>query len=285
MTTTVALNDGTAIPQIGLGVYQVTRAGACEAAVSTALRSGYRLIDTASVYGNERAVGRGISDSGIPRQDILLTTKLWPSDYSPRRVGDAITGALTRLGTDYIDLMLLHQPVGDITSAWHALEDAVDAGLIRSIGVSNFATADLTALLRTARIRPAVDQIELHPYWQQTELLPFLRAEGIVPQAWYPLGHGSSDLLSEPAVTAPAARLGVSPVQVVLRWHIQSGYVAIPRSTNPAHIASNLDVFGFTLPEDEMAAINGLGRDRPLFRTPRWVLSAVQRRIRPRQLA
>lgn len=283
MTSTAALNDGTAIPQIGLGVYQVTRAGACEAAVSTALRSGYRLIDTASVYGNERAVGRGIADSGIPRDDIVLTTKLWPSDYSPRRVGDAITGALTRLGTDHIDLMLLHQPVGDVTSAWRALEDAVDAGHIRSIGVSNFSTSDLTSLLRTARIRPAVDQVELHPYWQQAELLPFLRAEGIIPQAWYPLGHGSADLLHEPAVTTPATRHGVSPVQVVLRWHVQSGFVAIPRSTNPAHIAANLDVFGFTLTEDEMAALNGLGRDRPLFRTPRWVLSAVQRHIRPRQ--
>jgi diketogulonate reductase-like aldo/keto reductase len=151
--------------------------------------------------------------------------------------------------------------------------------------VSNFSVAELRTLLGTARIRPVVNQVELHPYWQQPDLLPFLRAEGIVPQAWYPLGHGSPALLAEPAVTAAAARLGRSPVQVILRWHVQHGFVAIPRSTNPAHQVANLDVFDFALTDAEMAAIDALGGDRPLMRTPRWVLSGVQRHIRPRQLA
>jgi diketogulonate reductase-like aldo/keto reductase len=285
MTTTAPLADGTAMPQIGLGVYQVTRAGACEAAVRSALQAGYRLLDTAAVYGNERAVGRGIAASGVPRDEILLTTKIWPSDYAYPRARAAITAALDRLGTDHVDLMLLHQPVGDVPGAWRALEEAVDAGTIRSLGVSNFSADDLRTLLRTARIRPVVDQVELHPYWQQADLLPFLRAEGIVPEAWYPIGHGATDLLAEPAITAAATRLGRSPVQVILRWHVQHGFVAIPRSTNPAHIAANLDVFDFALSEQEMAAIDTLGRDRPLMRTPRWVLSGVQRFIRPRQLA
>jgi diketogulonate reductase-like aldo/keto reductase len=196
MTTTAPLADGTAMPQIGLGVYQVTRAGACEAAVRSALQAGYRLLDTAAVYGNERAVGRGIAASGVPRDEILLTTKIWPSDYAYPRARAAITAALDRLGTDHVDLMLLHQPVGDVPGAWRALEEAVDAGTIRSLGVSNFSADDLRTLLRTARIRPVVDQVELHPYWQQADLLPFLRAEGIVPEAWYPIGHGATDLLA-----------------------------------------------------------------------------------------
>ena len=171
--------------------------------------------------------------------------------------------------------MLLHQPVGDVPSAWRAMEDAMDAGTVRAIGVSNFTVSDLEALLPTARIAPVVNQVELHPHWQQAELLPYLADHGIVAEAWYPLGHGSSKLLGEPAIEGAAEAHGKSAVQVILRWHVQRGFVAIPKSTNPAHIAANLDVFDFELTPAEMAAIDGLGKDRPMFRMPRWVKATV----------
>ncbi|BDZ64746.1 aldo/keto reductase [Agromyces mangrovi Wang et al. 2018] len=284
MHHTISLNDGTELPQIGLGVYLVTDVDICEASVTQAIDSGYRLIDTATVYRNERAVGRGIRASGVPRDQIVVTTKIWPSDYGARRTRAAIERSLDRLGTGRIDLLLLHQPVGDVAGAWAAMEDAVDRGDVGSIGVSNFTAEDLRPLLASARVRPAVDQVELHPYWRQPDLLPFLAAEGIVPQAWYPLGHGSTELLAEPAVTRPAERTGRSPVQVVLRWHVQSGIIALPKSTNPAHIAANLDIFDFELEPAEMAAIDALGRSRPMYRAPRWALSALARLGTPPQL-
>ncbi|WP_084104762.1 aldo/keto reductase [Demequina sp. NBRC 110056] len=267
---TIALSDGSTLPSIGFGVFQVTDVDQCEASVAAALDAGYRLLDTAAVYRNERAVGRGVRASGVSRDEVVVTTKLWPADFG-RRTPRAIERSLERLGTGHIDLMLLHRPHGDVAAAWRALEDAVDRGQIRSIGVSNFSVRDLTTLMAGARIRPAVNQVEFHPYWQQTDLLPFLAAEGIVPQAWYPLAHGARQLLDEPALRGIAERLGVSEVQVVLRWHVQRDVVPLPKSTSPAHIASNLDVFGFELSPEDMAAIDGLGRDRPLYRVPRWV--------------
>jgi diketogulonate reductase-like aldo/keto reductase len=274
MIPSVPLSNGLEMPQLGLGVYLVSDVAVCEASVQTALEAGYRLLDTAVLYRNERAVGRGIRASGVPRDDIFVTTKLWPSQFRYEKAGPAIDGCLERLGTGHIDLLLLHQPVGDVRGAWRALEEAVDAGKVRSIGVSNFSAGDLDKLLAGARIAPVVNQVELHPYWQQPALLPALERHDIVAEAWYPLGHGSQKLLAEPAVTAPAAAHGKSAVQVVLRWHLQRGFVAIPKSTNAAHIVSNLDVFDFELTEAEMAGINALGTDRPMMRVPRWAMSA-----------
>ncbi|HKT57868.1 MAG TPA: aldo/keto reductase [Microbacterium sp.] len=284
MVTSIPLSNGLHMPQIGLGVYLVTDVAECEASVKAALESGYRLIDTAALYRNERAVGRGIRASGVPRDEIFLTTKLWPSQYGPQKSRVAIDECLDRLDSGYVDLLLLHQPVGDVPSAWRALEDAVDAGKVRAIGVSNFRVDDLEKLLPTARIAPVVDQVELHPHWQQPALLPYLRQHGIVPEAWYPLGHGSRKLLGEPAIVAAAAAHGISPVQVVLRWHVQRGFVAIPKSTNPAHIAANLDVFDFALTDAEMAGIDALGTEKPMFRMPRWVMSVVMPMARSRPL-
>jgi diketogulonate reductase-like aldo/keto reductase len=282
MTTSLALSNGLRMPQIGLGVYLVSDVAVCEASVRTALRAGYRLIDTAFVYRNEAAVGRGIRSSGVPRDEIFVTTKLWPADYGYEKAEAAIGGSLERLDCGPIDLLLLHQPVGDVRGAWRAMEEAVDNGVVRSIGVSNFTVDDLEKLLPEARIAPVVDQVELHPHWQQPELLPYLAEKGIVAEAWYPIGHGSKKLLEEPAVVAPASAHGKSTVQVILRWHVQRGFVAIPKSTNPAHIAANLDVFDFELSPAEMAAIDALGKDRPMFRMPRWLMSAVMPLARPR---
>jgi 2,5-diketo-D-gluconate reductase A len=285
MTTSVQLSDGFRMPQLGLGVFLMSDIAVCESSVKAALLAGYRLIDTAIAYRNERAVGRGIRGSGVAREEIFLTTKLWASHYRYEKAGVAIAESVERLGSGYLDLMLLHQPVGDIAGAWRAMEEAVDQGLVRSIGVSNFTVSDLEDLLPRARITPVVNQVELHPYWQQAELLPFLSSHGIVAEAWYPLGHGSKSLLSEPAVLAAAERHAKSPVQIILRWHIQRGFVAIPKSTDPDHIAANIDVFDFVLAPDEMSAIDALGRDRPMFRMPRWAMAAVMPLVRPRQRA
>lgn len=284
MVTSIPLSNGHRMPQLGLGVYLVTDVAVCEASVKTALETGYRLIDTAALYRNERAVGRGIRASDVPRDEIFLTTKLWPSQYGPEKSRTAIGECLERLDCGYVDLLLLHQPVGDVPAAWRALEDAVDAGTVRSIGVSNFRVDDVDKLLGYARIAPVVDQVELHPHWQQPELLPYLRRHGIAAEAWYPLGHGSRKLLDEPAIVTAAAAHGKTPVQVVLRWHVQRGFVAIPKSTNPAHIAANLDVFDFELTDAEMAGIDALGTDRPLFRMPRWLMSTVMPLARSRPL-
>ena len=284
MVASIPLSSGTRMPQLGLGVYLVTDVALCESSVRSALGSGYRLIDTAAIYRNERAVGRGIRSSGVPRDEVFLTTKLWPSDYGYDRTRAAIGGAVERLDCGPLDLLLLHQPVGDVTGAWRAMEDAVDQGVVRAIGVSNFTVSDLERLLAAARIPPAVDQVELHPYWQQPDLLPYLATHAIVPEAWYPLGHGSKKLLAEPGIVGAAAAHGKSAVQVVLRWHVQRGFVAIPKSTNPAHIAANIDLFDFALSPAERASIDALGKDRPMLRLPRWMMAATMPLARPRPL-
>ena len=285
MTTSVRLSNGHWMPQIGLGVYLVSDVAVCESSVQSALKVGYRLVDTAIAYRNERAVGRGIRSSGVSREEIFVTTKLWPSYYKYDKARVAIAESVERLDSGYVDLLLLHQPVGDIHGAWRAMEEAVDEGTVRSIGVSNFTVADLDDLLPTARITPVVDQVELHPHWQQPELLPYLSSHGIVAEAWYPLGHGSKALLTEPAVMAAATEHGKSAVQIILRWHVQRGFVAIPKSTDPDHIAANLDVFDFGLTDTEMSAINALGKDRPMFRMPRWAMAATMPLARPRPRA
>lgn len=282
MTLSVTLADGRTMPQLGLGVFLVSDTAECEASVRTALQAGYRLIDTAFAYRNEAAVGRGIRSSGVARDEIFLTTKLWPSEYPYEKAQAAIGGALERLDCGPIDLLLLHQPAGDIPGAWRAMEDAVDAGVVRSIGVSNFTVDDLEKLNRTSRRKPVVNQVELHPYFQQPDLLPYLMANDIVAEAWYPIGHGSKKLLAESAVVDAAVRHGRSPVQVILRWHMQRGFVAIPKSTNPDHIRSNIDIFDFALTDAEVAAIDALGKDRPMLRIPRWLMSAALPHVRPR---
>jgi 2,5-diketo-D-gluconate reductase A len=280
----VILNNNVKMPPIGLGVFLVSDVSECERSVEAALRAGCRLIDTAAVYRNERAVGRGVVASGVPRGEIFLTTKVWVTDYGYEKTKASTARSLERLGTDYVDLMLLHQAFSDIRGSWRALEEAVADGTVRSIGVSNFKIDDLKKLFTYANIPPALDQVERHPYFQQKGLAAFLAKTDIAGEAWYPIGHGSKKLLTEPVFADLGNKYGKSPVQVILRWHIQSHFIPIPKSTDPRHIEQNMNVFDFTLTGEEMARISDLDRNRPRFRIPRWALRPLARLGRTRDL-
>ena len=265
------LNNGYAIPPLGNGVFMIPDHEECKNSVKAALEAGYRLIDTAQLYKNEKAVGEAIKESGIPREEIFLTTKIWPSNYGYEKAKRAIQASLDTLGVDYIDLMLLHQQLEDYIGAWKALEEAVGEGKIRSIGISNFKINTVQKLLDVAKIKPVVDQVECHPYFQQNELRAFLKKNDILLEAWYPIGHGDKKMLSDPVLAEIATAHGKSIVQVILRWHMQVGNIAIPKSTNPAHIKSNLEIFDFALSEEEMKKIGVLDKNRGYYNLPDWV--------------
>lgn len=262
----ITLNNGVAIPQVGLGTYQLSSEDA-QASTTYALDNGYELIDTANFYVNERGVGRGMRASSKAREDIFLETKIWPSSYESET---AIDETLERLGTDYIDLLLLHQYAGDIRTGYRHLEEAYKAGKVRAIGISNFPIEGLRRLLGESEIKPSLIQVECHPYFPQTELKALLKEHNIALQAWYPLGgRGNASIMSEPVIEEIAKIHGKSPAQVILRWHVQLGHSIVPGSKTPSHIAENLDLFNFELTNEEMAQINGLDKGEPIFqRTP-----------------
>ena len=257
------LNNGFRMPMAGIGVFTFTPAEA-QSAVENALRDGIRLIDTANAYQNERGTGRAIRSSGVAREDIFLVTKLWPSVYESE---SAVDDTLRRLGTDYIDLLFLHQPTENWKAGYRNVEKAVRAGKVRSIGISNFdVLPGLTAeALRFAEIKPQAVQVEAHPYYPQTELKKLLAADGIGLMAWYPLGHGDKSLMKEPIFVRLAEKYGKTSAQVILRWHIQSGNVVIPGSRNPAHIRDNFDLFDFSLSDAEMEEIAALDREQRYY--------------------
>lgn len=263
--TYITLNDGNRIPQFGLGVYMVPAGEETETAVRTALDMGYRHIDTAHAYQNERSVGKAIGESGVPREEIWVTSKLWPSEYGEGTTAEAIDKMLSRLGTGYIDLLLLHQQFGDYLGAWRDMERAVDAGKVRSIGLSNFESDRLEEVLAAATIKPAVLQVECHPYYQQNALKERLAPYGTALESWYPLGHGDAGLLAEPLFTALADKYGKTPAQIILRWHIQEGTIVFPKTTNPAHLRENIDIFDFALTDEEMGEIRALDRGMRYF--------------------
>ncbi|MDY4678421.1 MAG: aldo/keto reductase, partial [Bifidobacterium tsurumiense] len=267
----VTLSNGENIPTLGLGTYRLSSEEARQS-VARALQHGYRLIDTANFYMNEKAVGQGIAESGVPREEIFLTSKIWPSNYRKDKAAKAIDSTLHRLNVDYLDLLLLHQPVGKYTEAWVALEDAVRAGKVKSIGLSNFIDKDLDRILDQATIKPALVQAESHPYWQRHESRARLSKLGIAMEAWYPLGSANSKVLNEPIFKELAERYHKSVVQVILRWHIQAGNIVIPGSKNPAHIDSNFNIFDFELTEEDMAAIAQLDQNKSFLNVPKWVL-------------
>lgn len=264
--TRITLNNGVAIPRVGLGTYQLSSEDA-QASTTYALDNGYELIDTANFYVNERGVGRGMRASSKAREDIFLETKIWPSSYESET---AVEETLERLGTDYIDLLLLHQYAGDIRTGYRHLEEAYKAGKVRAIGISNFPIEGLRRLLGESEIKPSLIQVECHPYFPQTELKALLKEHNIALQAWYPLGgRGNASIMSEPVIEEIAKTHGKSPAQVILRWHVQLGHSIVPGSKTPSHIAENLDLFNFELTNEEMAQINGLDKGEPIFqRTP-----------------
>ena len=251
------LNNGLNMPMAGIGTFLLSPDEA-EASVLAALEDGYRLIDTANAYVNEKAVGRAMKKSGLKREEIFLETKLWPSFYEN---DDAVDKTLERLGTDTIDLLLIHQPAGNYVAGYRQMEKAYKEGKVKAIGLSNFNQGQIEEILGLCQVKPAVLQTEVHPYFQEQELKKFLSKEGMVIQAWYPLGHGDKALLEEPLFTELGKKYGKTNAQIILRWHIQDGNIVIPGSKNPAHIKDNFDLFDFSLTEEEMEKIAALDKN------------------------
>ncbi|BET68832.1 aldo/keto reductase [Opitutales bacterium ASA1] len=258
----VRLSGGVEMPWLGLGVFQMGSDAETARCVETAIRAGYRSIDTASVYGNERGVGAGIRAAGVPREEIFVTTKVWNDDVRAGRVEAAFAESLERLGLDYVDLYLLHWPIrGRIVEAWRAMQELHADGRARAIGVSNFLEGDLEEVFALGGVTPTVNQIEFHPYLQSPELVAFCRARDVQVEAWSPLMQAGA-ILRNPVLEGIARRLGRTVAQVVLRWNVQGGVVTIPKSVREARMIENSDVFGFELSDDDMAAIGGLDQGR-----------------------
>lgn len=255
------LNNGVKMPMAGIGTFLLSPDEA-EASVLSALQCGYRLIDTANAYVNEKAVGRAMKRSGLKREEIFLETKLWPSFYEQ---DDAVDKTLARLDTDYIDLLLIHQPAGNYIAGYRQMEKAYKEGKVRAIGLSNFNESQIREILEICEVKPSVLQSEVHPYSQEQALKQFLAQEGMVIQAWYPLGHGDKALINEPLFTELAQKYGKSNVQIILRWHIQDGNIVIPGSKNAEHIRDNFDLFDFSLSDEEMAKIAAMDQKKRYY--------------------
>lgn len=254
----IKLNDGNTIPTIGFGVFMIPNDGSTYNAVKEALAVGYRHIDTATAYFNEEEVGKAIKDSGIPREEIFVTSKLWLSHYGYERAKIGIERSLKKLGLDYIDLYLIHQPYGDVVGAWKAMEEAKAEGKLKSIGVSNMTPKIWNEFVPQFATKPAVNQIEFNPFFQQKEIREIMDKDDVRVEAWYPLGHGDASLLSNPVITGLAEKYGKNPGQICIRFEVQEGVITLPKSTNPERIKTNLEVFDFTLTDAEMTALRSL---------------------------
>lgn len=254
----VTLNNGVKMPMEGFGVFQVPEAAVCEQAVSDALAVGYRLIDTAAAYFNEEAVGAAIQKSGIAREELFLTTKLWIQDAGYESAKRAFQVSLDKLGTDYIDLYLIHQSMNDYYGAWRAMEEMYGEGRIRAIGICNFYPDRLTDLCLNAKVIPAVNQVELHPFFAQTGALENMKAFGVQPEAWGPMAEGKHGIFTHPVLTEIGAKHGKSAAQTALRWNVQRGVVIIPKSTHRERMEENFNIWDFSLSDEDMAAITAL---------------------------
>lgn len=273
----VKLNNGVEMPMVGIGTFMLSPDEA-EASCVSALQDGYQLIDTANAYVNEKAVGRAMRKSGIARGEIFLETKLWPSFYNQ---SDAVEKTLQRLDTDYIDLLLIHQPAGNYIAGYRLMEKAYKEGKVKAIGLSNFNEKQIREILSVCEIKPAILQTEIHPYSQENGLKEFLAKEGIVIQAWFPLGHGDAALIQEPVFSRMAEKYGKSNVQIILRWHVQAGNVVIPGSKNPDHIRDNFDLFDFELSAEEMKEIQALNQDKRYYTSTPEMLKGYAEMVPP----
>ena len=262
--TYLTMNSKYKIPQFGLGVYQIPGDAETEKACLEAFKLGYRHIDTAHAYQNERGVGAAVKKCGIPREEIFITSKLWVTDYGEKITPVAIDKMLDRLGLKYIDLLLLHQQVGDYIGAYKAMEKAVEQGKVKSIGISNF-EENLEDLLNHATIKPAVIQVECHPYWNQEDLRKKLEKYGTLIESWYPIGHGDKGLIGEEIFTKLAKKYNKTNVQIILIWHIQKKIIVFPKSTNPKNINENADIFDFQLTDEEVKEIDKMGKKKRFF--------------------
>lgn len=276
----VQLNNGILMPQFGLGTFLQPSDAVCEQSCRTALKAGYRHIDTAHAYNDEAGVGRAVKESGIPREEIWVTSKLWPNEYGEGKTAQAIDAMLERMQLDYIDLLYVHQPVGDFVGAWKDMEKAVAAGKVRALGISNFDANDevFNRIMEAATIKPAVLQMECHPYAQRLAVREKAKTHNIQVECWFPLGGAMSNgaLLKDPTIMEIAKAHGKTAAQVILRWHIQEGFSVIPGASNPDYIKENIDIFDFTLTDDEMAEMRGLNKERRFFNMS---LSDVKRMV------
>lgn len=259
----IMLNDGNKIPVVGFGVFMIPNDGSTYKAVREALDVGYRHIDTATAYFNEEEVGRAVRESGIPREEIFVTSKLWLSHYGYDRAKLGIERSLKKLGLDYIDLYLIHQPYGDVAGAWKAMEEAKTEEKLKSIGVSNMTPKIWNNFIPQFTVKPAVNQIEFNPFAQQKGIRELMARDDVKVEAWYPMGHGNEELLTNPVITKLAEKYGKNPGQICIRFEVQEGIITLPKSTKPKRIKTNLDVFDFTFTEGEMAELRSLDTGKP----------------------
>lgn len=249
------LSNGIKMPMEGFGVFQVPDPAVCEQAVLDAIASGYRLIDTAAAYMNEEAVGRAIAKCGVKREELFITTKLWVQDASYEGAKAALQTSLSKLGLDYLDLYLIHQPMGDYYGAWRDMEEAYKAGMVKAVGVCNFYPHVLADFCETVEIKPMVNQVELHPFFQQEDALDLMESYGVIPEAWGPFAEGNHGIFTHPVLTAIGQKHGKTAAQVALRWNLQRGVVVIPKSTHKERMEQNMDVWDFALDLNDMAQI------------------------------
>lgn len=265
----LTLNNGVRMPQFGLGLYMIAEGDEAYNAVLTALNAGYRHFDCAHAYRNERSLGRALKDSGVPRDSVWVTSKLWPNEYGEGKTLKAIDRMLNRLGLEYIDLVYFHQPVGDYVGGWKEMEQALASGKVRAIGISNFDVSDsiFDSLIKNAKIKPQIMQIECHPYAQRRHWQERCAAEGIQLECWFPLGGRDSkgEILRDPVINRIAKAHGKSPAQIIIRWHMQEGFSVIPGASNPDYIHENIEVMDFALSNVEMTAIRALDAEKRYF--------------------
>ena len=275
------LKNGVKMPLLGFGVFQVPEGEVCEESVYNALAAGYRLIDTAAVYGNEAAVGRAIRRSGVPREELFITTKLWVQDQGYEAAKKAVTASLERLGLDYLDLYLIHQPFGDVYGSWRAMEELCKAGTLRAIGVCNFTDVQLADLAEFNEIAPMVNQIEMHPYFPQFEREDVHKQYGVQLEAWGPLAEAKNGIFEHETLRAIGGKYGKSVAQVILRWHIQAGNIVIPGSKNPDHIRDNFALFDFALTDEEMAQVAALDKNMRYYTSTPQMLEGYVKMVPP----